>query len=104
MPRSGIAFVVVVMLLSIAATVRAQESLGLRMMMDRAGDIQPGAYSAGDTVHFGLARYAEKYLLHFDGDSEIYVLYASPGSLGGRTLKFDSGGTALAIAGWGGMT
>ena len=105
MPRSGIATILVAMLLVAGlGTVRGQESLGARMMMDRVGDIQTGAYTAGDTVRFALTRYAENYLLQFDGDPEIYVLYAGPGSLGGRTLKFDSGGTAIAISGWGGMT
>jgi len=105
MPKSGIAFILAALFLSAAVVAgRAQESLGARMMMDRVGDIQTGAYSGGDTVRFALTRYAEKYLLRLDGDPEIYVLYAGPGSLGGRTLKFDSGGTAIAISGWGGMT
>jgi hypothetical protein len=106
MPKSGIAFVLAVVLLSASAvTVQGQESLGARLMMDRIGDIQTGAFSAGDdNVRFALTRYAEKYLLRVDGDPEIYVLYADQGSLGGRTLKFDSGGTAIAISGWGGMT
>jgi len=105
MPRSGFAAILAAMLLVAGlGTVRGQESLGARMMMDRVGDIQTGAYSGGDTVHFALTRYADNYLLQFDGDPEVYVLYAGPGSLGGRTLKFDSGGTAIAISGWGGMT
>jgi hypothetical protein len=105
MPKSGIAFIVVAMLLSVGVVaVRAQDSLGARMMMDRVGDIETGAFTAGDTVHFAITRYAEKYLLRFAGDPEIYVLYPAPGSLGGRALKFDSGGTAVAISGWGGMT
>jgi hypothetical protein len=105
MPKSGTAFILAALVLGAAAFgARGQESLGARLMMDRVGDIQTGSYSAGDTVRFALTRYAEKYLLRFDGDPEIYVLYAGPGSLGGRTLKFDSGGTAIAISGWGGMT
>lgn len=32
------------------------------------------------------------------------MLYADHGALGGRILKFDSGETALNVAGWGGMT
>src|SRR3569833_3912307 len=106
MPMSGIAFILAVALLGAsAAAVHGQESLGARMMMDRIGDIQTGAFSAGDNnIRFALTRYAEKYLLRVDGDPEIYVLYADSGSLGGRTLKFDSGGTAIAISGWGGMT
>jgi hypothetical protein len=103
MPRTGIAVVFVAMLAMIGA-VRAQESLGARLMMDRIGDIQTGAFTAGDNVRFALSRYTDKYLLRFESDPEIYVLYADQGSLGGRTLKFDSGGTAIAISGWGGMT
>lgn len=105
MPKSGTAFILAAALLCAGVgTVRGQESLGARMMMDRVGDIQTGAYTAGDTVRFAITRYAQNYLLRLDGDPEIYVLYSGPGSLGGRTLKFDSGGTALAISGWGGMT
>jgi hypothetical protein len=73
-------------------------------MMDRLGDIQTGAFTAGDNVRFTLTHYAEKYLMRFDGDSEIYVLYADHGSLGGRVLRYDSGGTALAVSVWGAMT
>ncbi|MBL6938393.1 MAG: DUF4908 domain-containing protein [Alphaproteobacteria bacterium] len=105
MPKSGIIFILAALFLGAAAVAgRAQESLGARLMMDRVGDIQTGSYTAGDNVRFALTRYAENYLLRLDGDPEVYVLYAGPGSLGGRTLKFDSGGTAIAISGWGGMT
>jgi hypothetical protein len=103
MPKSGILFAFVAMV-SCAGWAYAQESLGARLMMDRLGDIQTGAFTAGDSVRFTLSRYAEKYLMRFDGDPEIYVLYADHGSLGGRVLRYDSGGTALAVSGWGAMT
>ncbi len=102
MPAKGIVIALVASL-AFAGAVRAQDSLGARLMMDRMGDIQTGAFSAGD-ARFSLVHYAEKYLLRFGGDPEIYVLYADQGSLGGRTLKFDSGATAVAISNWGGMT
>jgi hypothetical protein len=103
MPKSGI-LLVFVMMLSCAGIAYAQDSLGARLMMDRLGDIQTGTFSAGDSVRFSLSRYAENYLMRFDGDPEIYVLYADHGSLGGRVLRYDSGGTALAVSGWGAMT
>ncbi|HUO90797.1 MAG TPA: DUF4908 domain-containing protein [Rhizomicrobium sp.] len=104
MPRSGILFAFVAMLACAGSLAYAQESLGARLMMDRLGDIQTGAFTAGDTVRFTLSHYAENYLMRFDGDPEIYVLYADHGSLGGRLLRYDSGGTALAVSGWGAMT
>jgi hypothetical protein len=103
MPKSGILFAFVAML-SCAGWAYAQDSLGARLMMDRLGDIQTGTFTAGDSVRFTLSRYSEKYLMRFDGDPEIYVLYADHGSLGGRVLRYDSGGTALAVSGWGAMT
>ncbi|HXC56552.1 MAG TPA: DUF4908 domain-containing protein [Rhizomicrobium sp.] len=103
MPKHGILFACVAMLASVGV-VRAQEGLGARMSIERLGDIQTGAYTASNGIGFTLAGYAEKYLLRFAGEPETYVLYVDHGSLGGRVLKFDSGGTALAVSGWGAVT
>lgn len=104
MPRtSGIA-IVFAALLALTGAALSQADLGARMNMDRLGDIQTGVYSAGDRVKFTLIHYAQNFLMRFEGEPEIYVLYPDHGSLGGRVLKFDSGGTALQVAGWGAMT
>ena len=60
----------------------------------RVGDVEPGTYVAGDQVRFSLDPYGDKYLLRFDGDPEVFVLYTDHVSLGGRMLKYDSGATA----------
>ena len=77
---------------------------GGQLSIDRLAYVQPGSYLAGDTIAFDLAGAGGNYLLRFRGSQEVFVLYADHGSLGGRILKYDSGETALNIAGWGGMT
>ncbi len=103
MPRFGILIAFVAMLASIGAG-QAQDSLSARLATDRLGDIQTGTFSAGDGVNFTLNRASQNYLLRFISEPEIYVLYVDHGSLGGRVLKYDSGGTALMVSGWGAMT
>lgn len=103
MPRSGILIALAAMLAGIGA-VLAQDDVGSRMSMDRIADVHTGTYSAGDVIRFSLDRYAGRYLLRIDGDPEIYVLYANHGSLGGQVLKYDSGATAIQVAGWGAIT
>src|SRR6202000_1193717 len=46
----------------------------------------------------------DNFLLRFDGNPEVFVLYTAHVSMGGRELKYDSGETAMQVAGWGGMT
>jgi hypothetical protein len=77
---------------------------GNRLSIDRIAYIQPGTYLAGDSVGFEIVNAGGNYLLRFRGAPEVFVLYADHGSLGGRILKYDSGETAVNIAGWGGMT
>ncbi len=83
---------------------RAQEPFGGRLSLDRLGEVQAGSYLAGDSVKFTLAPDNGNFLLRFDGNPEVFVLYTNRASLGGRVLKYDSGETALQVAGWGGMT
>ncbi|MEI9991062.1 MAG: DUF4908 domain-containing protein [Rhizomicrobium sp.] len=103
MPRRGILFAAIAMLASFGM-VRGQEGLGARMSIDRLGDIQTGVYTTSSGTKFTLSAYAENYLLRFDGNPEIFVLYANHASLGGGVLKYDSGETALAVSGWGALT
>jgi hypothetical protein len=91
--------------LGLALTASAQYSEpGDRLTIDRLAYIQPGTYMAGDSMAFEIVAEGGNYLLRFRGAPEVFVLYADHGSLGGRILKYDSGETALNVAGWGGMT
>ena len=82
----------------------AQDVFGGRLSLERLGEVKPGAYLAGDNVHFTLVSDGDNFLLRFDNDPEVFVLYSGHASMGGRILKYDSGETALQVAGWGGMT
>jgi Domain of unknown function (DUF4908) len=91
--------------LGLALTASAQYSEpGNRLSIDRLAYIQPGSYMAGDATAFEIVADGGNYLLRFRGAPEVFVLYADHGSLGGRILKYDSGETAVNVAGWGGMT
>lgn len=84
---------------------RAQDSFdGGRLSLERIGEVKPGAYLAGDSVHFALVSDGDNFLLRFDNNPEVFVLYTGHASLGGRILKYDSGETVLQVASWGGMT
>lgn len=85
---------------ALALPCAAQESITL----DRLADIQSGAYTAGDNVRFTLVAHNGNFLLRFDDNPEVYVLYSGRVSMGGRVLKYDCGDTALQVSGWGGMT
>lgn len=107
MPRRGILFAALSIVAGFGAALGAalaQADVGARLSTDRLGDIQTGTFSAGDGAQLALDHYSDKYLMRFSGEPEIYVLYADHGSLGGRVLKYDSGETALQVAGWGAMT
>ena len=86
-----------------SAPARAQGALSEKLSNEKLGEVQAGEYQA-DNVHFSLDQENGYYLLRFDGDPEVFVLYSDFSSLGGRVLKYDSGETALQITGWGGMT
>ena len=108
MPKRGIAILFCAALLGVpAGDVRAE--VNSRLQQEHFGMIVPGDYQAGDNLHFSLTRdlsnhYDNVFLMHIAGQPEVYVLYADYASLGGRVLKFDSGATAIQVAGWGNMT
>ncbi|MDE2184918.1 MAG: DUF4908 domain-containing protein [Alphaproteobacteria bacterium] len=81
----------------------AQAQMSGRLQQQHFGDVAPGTYEAGNT-RFTLDRYQNEFLMRFQGQPEVFVLYADFGSLGGRVLKYDSGAIAIQVAGWGGMT
>lgn len=75
-----------------------------RLLDGRLGSVEDGSYVAGDKIHFRLERLGHDFLIRFDNDPETYVLYADRTSMGGRVLKYDSGETAVRVAGWGALT
>src|SRR5258706_7935814 len=76
-----------------------------RLASERIGPVQPGLYSAGDSGSFTLEPYgAGKYLLHFSGHAENFVLSMDRASLGAKLLKYDTGTTAIRVSVWGGVT
>ncbi|HEY1962155.1 MAG TPA: DUF4908 domain-containing protein [Rhizomicrobium sp.] len=87
-----------------SAVPSTQAGLLQRIFGERIAPVEDGNYIAGDKIKFVLRRSDKNYLLRFDGDPETYVLHADHTSLGGRMLKYDSGETALKVAGWGGLT
>src|ERR1700709_65066 len=101
-PRRGILFAFIA-LLAFAGAGQAQNG-DVRLSIDRLGDVQTGAYAASNGAIFTLNHYDDKYLMRVAGEPEIYVLYPDHASLGGRVLKFDSGGTAIQVSGWGAVT
>ncbi|HEX4534627.1 MAG TPA: DUF4908 domain-containing protein, partial [Rhizomicrobium sp.] len=105
MARPFIAFAALLALAGASAMpAHAQDDLAARMARDSVGDIQPGEYAAGDNVRFALVPSNGNFLLRFDGNPEVFVLYTDHASLGGRVLKYDSGTTALQVSSWGGVT
>ena len=100
-PKLGIALALA---LACACPAYAQSAMSQKLSAARVGDVEPGAYVAGDSIRFTLDPYGDKYLLRFDGDGEVFVLYADHVSLGGRMLRYDSGATALLVSSFGAMT
>lgn len=80
--------------------------MAARLERDRVGDVESGLYTAGDgNISFTLEPYRDgRYLLRFPGSPENFVLTVDRGSLGARTLKYDTGATAIHVSVWGGMT
>lgn len=75
-----------------------------RLSAEKVGDVETGNFSAGETLSFTLQPYGDKYLLRFTDSPERYVLSVQRSFLGGRTLRYDTGATALRVSVWGGMT
>ncbi|HSM95823.1 MAG TPA: DUF4908 domain-containing protein [Rhizomicrobium sp.] len=96
--------ILTLILASASVPAYAQDVFGGRLSLERLGEVKPGEYLAGDNVRFTLVNDGDNFLLRFDSNPEVFVLYTGHASLGGRILKYDSGETALQVAGWGGMT
>jgi hypothetical protein len=97
-------FLLLALGLAAAAPAAAEESLSAKLESHRIGTIEPGTYQAGDDVIFTLAHWNDKFLLRFNGDPEVYVLYPAATTMGGRILKYDTSATAISVSGWGGIT
>jgi len=65
---------------------------------------QDGAYFAADDIRFMVDHVNGQVRLRFQDSDEVFYLSSEPASLGGRLLKYDTGDTALIVAGWGGVT
>lgn len=78
--------------------------MAARLSAEKVSDVAAGTYSADDDITFSLIPYGDKYLLHFNGSPENFVLYGDRVALGGRELKYDTGALALKISVWGGIT
>ena len=90
--------------LACAAAAQARAAMFDRLQQQHFGDIAPGTYQAGDNLRFTLDRYQNEFLMRVVGQPEVFVLYAGFGTLGGRVLRYDSGGVAIQVTGWGAMT
>jgi Domain of unknown function (DUF4908) len=86
------------------AAAHAQDGLDARLSEDRFANIQTGSYLAGDHVEFALDYQRGNFLLRFQDDPEVFVLYSDRASMGGRVLKYDSGETVIHVTVWGGIT
>jgi hypothetical protein len=75
-----------------------------RLLGGRLASVEDGEYLAGDKVRFQLQRDGNNFLLRYDGDPEVFVLSSDHTSLGARLLRYDSGETAMRVAGWGALT
>lgn len=80
------------------------DPLAARLSAEKVSDVAAGSYSTANNINFTLIPYGDKYLLHFDGGPENFVLYGDRVALGGRELKYDTGALALKISVWGGVT
>lgn len=100
----GFATGTVLVALLLMGGVRAQSLLDEKLNATEIGGIEPGAYDAGDDLHFTLDPYGDNYLFHRSDEPEVFVLHSDRASLGGKLLKYDSGATALQVSGWGALT
>ena len=80
------------------------KSLQARLSSDRLGHLEPGTYQAGEKAEFELSAAGSNYLLRYDRSPEVFVVTPDNASMGGRVFRYDSGETALQVAGWGGVT
>jgi hypothetical protein len=87
-----------------ARAAEPERSLQARLSSDRLGHLEPGTYLAGEKTEFELSAAGSNYLLRCDRSPEVFVVTPDNAPMGGRVFRYDSGETALQVAGWGGVT
>lgn len=92
------------LMLGIAIPSSAQAGLLDRLLGERLGSVEEGSYVAGDDIRFDIRRDGRTFLLHFPGNTEVFVLSPDRTSFGAKVLRYDSGETAIRVSGWGGLT
>jgi uncharacterized protein DUF4908 len=103
--RPGIGIVAALFFFAVCVVrASAQESMSEKLSADHLGGIEPGSYVAADSIRFTIDPMGDKYLLRVGNEPEVFVLHMDHAALGSRVLKYDTGSTALQIAGWGGLT
>lgn len=102
--RPSVSILVLAALVWCSPAAVAQTTLLEKFAAERLGAVQPGAYIAGDKISFEIEPAGEEFFLRFDGNPETFVLYSDRASMGSRVLKYDSGETAIRVAGWGSLT
>lgn len=80
-------------------------SMASRLAAERVSAVESGLYITEGKDSFTLQPYGRgKYLLHFTGGNEQFVLTMERGSLGTKWLKYDTGANALRVSVWGSLT
>ncbi|HEX3651597.1 MAG TPA: DUF4908 domain-containing protein [Rhizomicrobium sp.] len=97
-------FVVSALAFAVIFAAPAQAGFFERLLGDRLASVEDGSYIAGDKIKFGIVRAGKNFLVRFDGDPETFVLSSDRTSMGARLLRYDTGETAIRVAGWGALT
>ncbi len=97
-------FIVPLLAFAVIFATPAQAGFFERLLGDRLASVEDGSYIAGDKIKFGIVRAGKNFLVRFDGDPETFVLSSDHTSMGARLLKYDTGETAIRVAGWGALT
>ena len=92
---------VIAVALSSPAPAQVQQKLAIAPSLPAPQD---GVYAVGEDPSFMIDHAFGMTRLRFVGSDEVFYLSSEPSTLGGRVLKYDTGETALAVTGWGGVT
>ena len=68
MPKRGILFAFIAML-ACAGAVKAQD--GMRLSLDRLGEVRTGAYTISNGAVFTLDHYTDRFLMRFAGEPSL---------------------------------
>lgn len=87
-----------------SAALAQNDPLAARLSAAGVGGVAAGEYATDAGRQFVLQPYSEEYLLRFSDSPEKFVLTMERGVLGSKLLLYDTGGTALRVSIWGGLT